>query len=153
MKYLFFAACILLTGCLQQKKHRVDLFTVGLAVSNLDSSAAWYKEILGLSVKGNKYEDPKKEFQQINLIGEDLEIVLVHFEASISRKQVLNEYGKRLQGFIQIGFHVSNFGEWEKLFKRKNIRLVGNINYDPFSGKRTAILTDPENNLIQISEE
>jgi len=86
------------------------------------------------------------------LTKDNFEIALFKDDTSIRRKDILLQYGKRAQGFIQIGFRVANFDEWEKQIRAKNVRIIGNVIHDALNSKRTILITDPDNNMIYISE-
>jgi len=118
----------------------------------MDRSYEWYQDVLGFHLKAGNYEQIKRDFHQVNLVRANLEIALFQDDSSISRTDIVDSYRKRVKGFLQIGFHVSDFEKWENSIRNQKVQIVGYIIYDAFSGKRTLLITDPDKNMIYISE-
>ena len=58
----------------------------------------------------------------------------------------------RVTGFFKIGFLVTEFDMWIDHLTNEKVDFYGNIVTDHTSGKRMAIITDPDGNRIQIFE-
>ena len=58
----------------------------------------------------------------------------------------------RVTGFFKIGFLVTEFDMWIDHLTNEKVDFYGNIVTDDTTGKRMAIITDPDGNRIQIFE-
>jgi len=126
---------------------------IALTVSNIDSSILWYQDNLGMLLQ-NKVDSRERGFKQANLIRAKMQIELVELDSSISVLSLEKHFsGKNIQGFTKFGFSVTDFDNWYSIMKNKNIKFVGRMIKDSLTGKRMFLVSDPDDNLIQIFEE
>jgi catechol 2,3-dioxygenase-like lactoylglutathione lyase family enzyme len=124
-----------------------------ITVKNIDSSILWYSSVLNLRMR-NRVDNAERGFKQAVLINDGIMIELVELVKGISPDSVLALYpqGSRLQGVTKFGFTVPDI---EKLFQQlslSGIKLFGKMVTDPVNQKKTFLVQDPDNNLVQFFE-
>lgn len=135
--------------------HAQDMkpFFAAIVVSNIDSSIAWYKKILGLELR-NRTDAPERGFIQANLHNKDMLIELIQVDSSLAQEKVLKGHppNTRIRGFRKFGFGVKDIDGLYKQLKDQNIKFTGRMVSDPVNNKKTFLINDPDDNLIQFFE-
>ena len=123
-----------------------------IIVSNIDSSINWYCSNLGMVLK-NKTISKERGFKQANLIRAQIHIELIELNSTVSKKDILkNSRSKDIRGFVKFGFVVKGFADWYSYLVKQKVKFRGRIITDDKTGKRTMIIMDPDDNMIQIFE-
>lgn len=152
MKKLLFILFVIATDVV----HAQDLkpFFSAIVVSNIDSSIAWYKKVLGLKLR-NRTDAPERGFIQANLNNEEMLIELIEVDSSLSGPGILEQYPAktRIRGFMKFGFIVKDIDSLFKQLKVQNIKFTGRMVRDPINNKKTFLINDPDDNLIQFFEQ
>lgn len=147
--------CILLVliGVMVNAQDSKPYFSA-IIVSNIDSSIEWYKKILKLELR-NRTDAPERGFIQANLDNKDMLIELIQVDSSLTEKEILEKYPPRtrVRGFMKIGFSVKNIDEFFSLLKQQNIKFTGRMVTDPVNNKKTFLINDPNDNLLQFFEQ
>ncbi len=138
-----------------QKGFNEDLeasFTA-LIVTDIDTSMAWYANVLGFKMM-NIVLAEDRGFKQSNLKRGNLAIELIELDQAVSLDNAIPNYNAKLRviGFFKIGFSVSHFDKWIDHLTNEKAEFYGDIVTDDSSGKRMAIITDPDGNRIQLFE-
>ena len=125
-----------------------------IVVSNIDSSVNWYKKVFGLELR-NRTDAPERGFVQVNLNNTEMLIELIQIDSSLSRKEILEKYSQkiRIRGFMKFGFVVQNIDTLFQKLKDQNIKFTGKMVTDPVNNKKTFLINDPDDNLIQFFEQ
>ena len=125
-----------------------------VVVSNIDSSVHWYKKVLGLELR-NRTDAPERGFIQANLHNKDMLIELIQIDSSLSRNKILEGYGARtrINGFMKFGLIVNDIDVLYQKLKEQNIKFTGRMVTDPVNNKKTFLVNDPDDNLIQFFED
>jgi hypothetical protein len=73
----------------------------------------------------------------------------------VTQDEVLKDKatGTELTGYYKIGFIVDDFQGWHNHVEKKQVRFEGRVVTDPQTGKKTFLINDPDNNLIQFFEQ
>ncbi|MFY0601146.1 MAG: VOC family protein [Cyclobacteriaceae bacterium] len=131
----------------------LEAYFSAMIVSDIDSSISWYSNALGFEVI-NKVEFKERGFKQSNLKKGKILIELIELDNAVSPKDAIPDYSSktRLIGFFKTGFLVSNFDKWMIHLESQNIKFHGQIVTDEKTGKKMAIVKDPDGNRIQIFE-
>jgi len=130
---------------------------VAIQVSNIDSSALWYQNILGFTLVD------KKEFTDYNLKIAMLkknafEIELVERKNSISRESLLKNYPKEseIQGFSKLTFTTNNIDSADMHLRKNGVKYLFNLQKSNIPNKENQkwlIVSDPDGNWIQLVSE
>lgn len=123
-------------------------------VSNIDSSVSWYSKVLGLQIR-NRTDAPERGFRQVNLFKDGLLIELIQVDSSLSEEKILEKHPlkTRIRGFAKFGLTVKNIDSLFSKLKEQNIKLTGRMVTDPINNKKTFLINDPDDNLIQFFEQ
>ena len=152
MKKLTFILFVIVAGSV----HAQDMkpFFSALVVSNIDSSIAWYKKVFGLQLS-NRTDAPERGFIQANLHNKEMLIELIQVDSSLSQSGILERYPQktRIRGFMKFGFVVKDIDDLYKKLKDQNIKFTGRMVTDPINNKKTFLVNDPDDNLIQFFEQ
>ena len=153
MKKLFFILLIIIVSLASHAQDFNPSFSA-VVVSNIDSSIAWYKKVLGLELR-NRTDAPERGFIQANLFNKEMLIELIEVDSSLSEKTILKNHPSRtrIRGFMKIGFSVKDIDGLFALLKQQNIKFTGRMVTDPINNKRTFLINDPDDNLIQFFEQ
>ncbi len=129
-------------------------FFAAVIVSNIDTSVHWYSKVLGLSIR-NRTELPERKIRQANLHNENMLLELIQVEHSIGEGQLLEKHAPntRIIGYAKIGFVVKDIEVLYDQFKKQNIKFTGRMVTDPVNNKRTFLINDPDDNLVQFFEQ
>jgi catechol 2,3-dioxygenase-like lactoylglutathione lyase family enzyme len=121
-----------------------------IVVSNADSSAIWYKTLLGLKEK-EKMNDPAGSYKVIILESPKFLLELLELKGSLLHKNILEGEpdGIRIQGHLKMGFRITDADEWLKHLAALKIN-VPQVWTNPTTNKRNFIVSDPDGNLIQF---
>lgn len=127
---------------------------IALIVSDIDSSISWYSNNLGMSLR-NRVDDKEKGFKQANMIRTYLQVELIQVDSSIASQKIQQTYfpGKRIEGYMKFGFKVTDFDKWHYYLQQRKVVMAGKIVTDNYTGKRTFLIRDPDQNLIQLFED
>lgn len=143
-----------INGHSQQKVlPKLEAHFSALIVNDMDTSIAWYSEMLGFEII-DKREYPESGFKQANLKRDNAIIEIIQLNSAFSAKDVIPDYNSktRLIGFFKIGFLISDFDEFMTHLAKKNVEYHGKVVLDNDSGKRMVIVKDPDDNRIQLFE-
>lgn len=152
MKQLFTGILMLLARMIygQEKKP----FFSAVVVRNIDTSIAWYSKVLELKLR-NRTDAPERGFRQANLINEYMLIELIQVDSSLDADRILEKHPPktRIRGYMKIGFVVKDIeGLYEQL-KKQNIIFTGRMVTDRINNKKTFLINDPDDNLVQFFEQ
>lgn len=125
-----------------------------VVVNNIDISIPWYKKVLGLELR-NRTDAPERGFIQANLFNDQVLIELIQVDSSLSQSSVLEKHPPRtrIRGFMKFGFHVKDIDGVYQRLKDQNIKFTGRMVTDPVNNKKTFLINDPDDNLIQFFEQ
>ena len=136
--------------------HAQDMkpFFSAVVVSNIDSSIAWYKKVFELQLR-NRTDAPERGFIQANLHNKEMMIELIQVDSSLSQNRILEKHPQktRIRGFMKFGFVVKDIDDLYKKLKDQNIKFTGRMVTDPINNKKTFLVNDPDDNLIQFFEQ
>ena len=124
-----------------------------LFVRNVDSSVAWYSKVLKMKVR-NRTDAPERGFRQVNLTGDGLLIELIEVDSSLSEERILADQPPktRIRGFTKFGLVVEDIDKLFAKLKEQHIKFTGRMVTDPVNNKRTFLVNDPDDNLVQFFE-
>lgn len=152
MKKLIFILFVLPGSIL----HAQDMkpFFSAVVVSNIDSSIAWYKKVFGLQLR-NRTDAPERGFIQANLHSKEMLIELIQVDSSLSGSRILEKHPQktRIRGFMKFGFVVNDIDDLYRKLRDQNIKFTGRMVTDPVNNKKTFLVNDPDDNLIQFFEQ
>jgi catechol 2,3-dioxygenase-like lactoylglutathione lyase family enzyme len=128
-------------------------YFAAVVVSNIDSSIGWYKKVLDLELR-NRTDAPERGFIQANLFNKEMLIELIQVDSSLSGELVLKDHPPRtrIKGFMKMGFIVKDIEGLFQQLKNQNIKFTGRMVSDPIKSKKTFLINDPDDNLIQFFE-
>ena len=152
MKKLIFILFAIAAGDVHAQE--LKPFFTAIVVSNIDSSIAWYKKVAGLQLR-NRTDAPERGFIQANLHNKEMLIELIQGDSSLSGRSILEKYPARtrIRGFIKFGFMVKDIDSLFEQLKVQNIKFTGRMVTDPVNNKKTFLINDPDDNLIQFFEQ
>ena len=129
-------------------------YFTAIVVRNIDSSIGWYKKVLGLELR-NRTDAPERGFIQANLHNKEILIELIQIDSSLSRDKILQGYSARtrINGFMKFGFTVKEIDVLFQKLKDQNIKFTGRMVTDPINNKKTFLVNDPDDNIIQFFEQ
>ena len=130
------------------------MFFAAVIVKKVDSSIAWYRKVFDLKLRDSTYND-QRGFKQVNLHNDRVFFELIELKKGLDKNQFLTDQfkGYSIQGLRKIGFTVNDLDAWHKRLEALNVRFLGNTVTDRVSNKRTFLVLDPDENLIQFFEE
>ena len=148
-----FIFCLLICGLSNLHAQDMKPYFSAVVVNNIDSSIAWYTKVLGLKLR-DRTDAPERGFRQANLLKDDMLIELIEVDSSLAEKEILEKYPPRtrMRGFMKIGFSVQDIDGLFSLLKQQNIKFTGRMVTDPVNNKKTFLINDPDDNLIQFFE-
>lgn len=125
-----------------------------IIVGNIDSSIGWYKKVLGLELR-NRTDAPERGFIQANLHNQDMLIELLQVDSSFSHSKILQGHSARtsIKGFTKFGLRVKDIDAVFQRLRNQNIKFTGRMVTDPVNNKKTFLVNDPDDNLIQFFEQ
>ena len=123
-------------------------------VSNADSAAVWYEELLG--VKLLKEIRMPDGFGHIRIEGSEflmVEILRAKDSRSLTHCNLERNQSHLLRGYFKTGLFVEDIHKAREYFKSKGV----DVRHDVFSDKETAtvsfILEDPDGNMLQFIQD
>jgi catechol 2,3-dioxygenase-like lactoylglutathione lyase family enzyme len=136
-----------------QQEIKVQPYFSAIMVSNVEQSSKWYGEIFGLSVR-NRYDSKEGGYKQVIMHSPDMLIELIEVQSILIRDSVLvnKPKGTSISGFSKFGFMAPRFDELHQFLTDKKVTFAGRTVRDHVSGKRTFLIRDPDNNLLQFFE-
>ena len=124
-----------------------------IIVSDLDTSLIWYQQMLGFEV-ADTTGLPARGIRQGNLRLDGAALELIEIAGALTPGQALEGKDARfITGLFKVGFAVSSFDDWIQYLKVKGATFRGDVVEDPVTGKRMAIVLDPDGNRVQLFEE
>lgn len=128
-------------------------YSYAIIVQNIDVSIGWYQSVFGLKLR-NRNDSPERGSKIAVLQSGDALLELIEVNLSLSRDSILRGKPERtlIRGFSKIGFKVSNLDASLKALKDARVKFFGEVYTDSFSNKRSFLISDPDENLIQIFE-
>lgn len=152
MKIFFLS--LLLAFSVAVYSQKIKPYFSAIFVSNIDSSIAWYNKTLGTSLR-DLTDTPERGVIQANLFNKNMLIELIQLTPSIAVDSILKNYPPRtkIRGFVKAGFIVTDIDDlWNRLKKEKT-KFEGRMVTDRISNKKTFLVKDPDDNLIQFFEQ
>ena len=130
-----------------------EAFFSALIVNDIDSSISWYSRILGFKVS-SRNESQEMGYKQSNLKRGNVLLELIELRSAISPEEVVPNYSKKtlMRGIFKTGFLVSDFEKWVSHLKESKVDFHGNVVTDDLTGKKMAIIMDPDGNRLQFFE-
>ena len=129
-----------------------DGFFTAIIVDQIDTSIAWYSNLLGCKLVDHVQLE-ERGLRQGNLQCGNFQLELIQITSSISSTEVLAiTSAKRLEGFFKIGFIIDDFEYWIKRANDLEVSFNGDIVKQKDSHKRMAVLLDPDGNRVQLFE-
>ena len=152
MKRLVFILLLALGGAVNAQEAKP--YFSAIVVKNIDSSIAWYKKILKLELR-NRTDAPERGFIQANLHNKEMLIELIQVDSSLAEEVILKDQPPRtrIRGFMKAGFIVKDIDGLFKQLKDQNIKFTGRMVTDPVNNKKTFLINDPDDNLVQFFEQ
>jgi hypothetical protein len=94
-------------------------------------------------------------FTEANLHNSDILIELIQVDSGLSRVKILQGYSSRtrINGFMKFGFVVKNIDALYQKLNDQNIKFTGRMVTDPVNNKKTFLINDPDDYLIQFFEQ
>jgi predicted enzyme related to lactoylglutathione lyase len=128
-------------------------YSYAIVVQNIDVSIGWYQSVFGFKLR-NRNDSPERGSRIAVLQSNDSVLELIEVITSLSRDSILDGKPERtlIQGFSKIGFKVSSLDASLTRLKAAGVKLFGDVYTDSFSKKRSFLISDPDENLIQIFE-
>jgi len=118
---------------------------VTITVSDLKRSIHFYRDILGLKVRGMLTQNEGK-FKLVYVDAGNAVIELFHFEGE--EGQPLSETKNQDIGIKHFGFKVDNVDEFVKHLKENNVEITLEP-FDATGGVRIAFFKDPDGVLLE----
>ena len=139
--------------CNAQNDIKVQPYFSAIMVSNAEQSSKWYGEIFGLTVR-NRYDSKEGGYKQVIMHSPEMLIELIELQAMVVRDSILNNRpkGTGIIGFSKFGFIAPRFDELHQFLTDKKVTFAGRTVRDNVSGKRTFLIRDLDNNLLQFFE-
>ena len=124
-----------------------------VVVSNVETSTGWYQSTFGLQLR-NRNDNPERGSKIAVLAANDFLIELIEKKSSLTQKNILSGKPSQtlIQGFSKIGLYVADFDACIHRLNALNVKFFGDVYTDPVSNKRSFIILDPDENMIQIFE-
>ena len=159
-KLISLASCILVTvtfcttvHCQNTSENQLMPYFSAIVVKDAEKTSWWYKSVLGLESTSTT-ENPQRGSKIIVLASDNLVVELIEVKTQVKRENVL--LGKPehtlIQGFTKIGFRIRDLDAYRQKLMDLKVEFFGDVYTDPVSHKRSFLIQDPENNLIQIFE-
>lgn len=125
-----------------------------VSVPNVDSAAAWYKNVFDLK-EASSVSLQDSTFLAKILKGSKiiLEIVQVANSNTLADLSLKPGEGHKMQGLFKTGFYVKNIEQAKKYFLGKKVTIVYDIFVDKGLGAKSFVIQDPYGNLIQVFQE
>lgn len=139
--------------CSSQNEIKVQPYFTAIMVSNVEKSVQWYSDTFGLTIR-NRYDSEEGGYKQVIMHSPDMLIELVELKSKVTAEEALKDKpkGTTIIGFSKFGFTAPQFDELHKILTDKNVTFAGRTVRDGVSGKRTFLIRDPDNNLLQFFE-
>jgi catechol 2,3-dioxygenase-like lactoylglutathione lyase family enzyme len=122
-----------------------------LSVGDVDASAKWYQETLGLhSVRNSRSPDGRARTVLLEGFGLIVELVQ-HADAQPLAKAaagIVDAY--RVHGIFKIGITVADFDAVYRRVKARGVSIRADVFSDQALGLRSVIVRDADGNLIQF---
>lgn len=128
-------------------------FFFALIVEEMETSIEWYQDVLEFEIQ-NQREISEMGLKQANLKRGSIKLELIELASAIDPDEFLTDEnkGKRRIGIFKVGFTIPDFDKTIDHIKESSAKLNGDVVTDPISGKKMAILLDPDGNRIQLFE-
>ncbi|MEQ9423744.1 MAG: VOC family protein [Cyclobacteriaceae bacterium] len=122
-------------------------------VRDIDASKIWYVDFLGFEVV-NEVGSDERGFKIVNLKNSTSAIELIELNKALNPADVIPNYTDktRLLGLFKIGFIVKDFDGWIDHLTNLGMDVSKDVVEDSLTGKRMAVISDPDGNRIQIFE-
>jgi catechol 2,3-dioxygenase-like lactoylglutathione lyase family enzyme len=125
--------------------------TVSLSVGDLAASQLFYTEHLGFHrVRPTERLAPGVERVVLELDGVWLELRALQKSVAPAVLWPERDNPASLQGVFQFGFPVANLGQLVATLHAKGLKVVRRPTQDPVLGVPTALVQDPDGNLLQL---
>lgn len=136
-----------------QQEIKLQPYFSAIMVSNVEESAKWYGATFGLTVR-NRYDSEERGNKQVIMHSPEMLLELIEMKSKVTTDEVLKDkpQGTVIIGFSKFGFLAVQFDELHKSLTEKKVTFVGRTVRDGVSGKRTFLIRDPDNNLLQFFE-
>ena len=137
----------------QNKSPEWQPYFSSLIVSDMKRSVDWYTTVLGFKIE-NQVDSKERGFKQCNLKTETAALELIELQSAVSPGSVIPDYNEktRIVGYFKWGISVADFDTWMEHLNRHEVNRSGTVVNDPATGKRMAIILDPDGNRIQLFE-
>jgi glyoxylase I family protein len=128
-------------------------FLVALSVADLDRSMAWYGRHLGFSVLERR-SFPELKLSLAFLERDGFRLELVALDGSRDRREAAPDPANEatLRGYVKLGFLQADIDPTLARLRAAGVPVVVGPFDEPERGLRSAIVTDPDGNLVQLFE-
>jgi catechol 2,3-dioxygenase-like lactoylglutathione lyase family enzyme len=137
----------------QDKEIKLQPYFSAIMVSNVEQSVQWYSNTFGLKLR-NRFDSKEGLYKQVIMESPEMLIELVELKSMIKPDEAVKDKpkGTAVIGFSKFGFIVTQFDELHQVLTDKKVNFAGRTVRDDFSGKRTFLIRDPDDNLLQFFE-
>lgn len=131
----------------------VQPYFSAVVVTNAEKSSEWYQSVLGVKLR-NVNENVERGSKIVVLSSGNVMLELIEVNSRVLPNDVLR--GKPEQtlivGFTKVGFRVTDLDAAVRRLTDLKVKFFGDVYLDPVSSKRSFLVQDPDNNLIQFFE-
>lgn len=125
-------------------------FNVGISVTDVEKSARWYEENLGL-VRLKSGTFPAGKF--VILASREMSVEIIQHESAVDpRKKLSIAHDYLVQGIFKFGFYVDDLDATVACLKQKHVKFYYEHGEDKELQLRFAIVADDDGNTIQLFE-
>jgi len=132
-------------------------YWAGIAVADVDASAAWYAANLYFTIT-KRLNLPEHKLRIVFLDLDGFTLELIESKSSVSFEEVKRHMPAlqdrdKLQGFTKLGFLVHDVDALALELKRKGVRLAMEPTNDPSFGTRFLLVSDNDGNMLQFFQQ
>lgn len=125
-------------------------YLVAVSVANLEASAGWYEDVLGLRVVDKK-AFPESGIKIALLEADGFRLELVELRGSVSPSTCTDVSNPAaLRGFGKYAFQIDDLAEFVKGLERRGVAILHDARSAPKDGERSVIIKDNDGNWLQF---